>query len=213
MTSTQKHEGSQSLYCRPGWRRSWAWRWRRRRHRRRERSSARVPWSGRWASCGATSRRARRSRTDPLRPPFPFRVAAGDGDEVGPRRVGTELGPGLGVGPVPGAGLGTSGGAGGGGGGGAGGGAGCGITGAGVVRGAMDAPAGGCLIHIAAAAPRSSRRRRHGGHWQLTANLPVPNSVCSPLPLGVNDGSPHVQPACTRLPRRQARCPRSRRGR
>jgi len=66
---------------------------------------------------------------------------------------------------------------------------------------------------IAAAAPRSSRRRRHGGHWLLTAILPGPHSVCSHLPLGVNDGSPHMQPACTRLPRRHPRCPRGRRGR
>jgi len=66
---------------------------------------------------------------------------------------------------------------------------------------------------IAAAAPRSSRRRRHGSHWQLNANLPVPHSVCSHLPLGVNDGSPHLLPACTRLPRRQPRCLRGRRGR
>jgi hypothetical protein len=66
---------------------------------------------------------------------------------------------------------------------------------------------------ITATAPRSSRRRRHGGTWKLNAFLPVPHSVCSPVPLGVNDGSPHLQPACTRLPRRKPRCPRGRRGR
>ena len=69
------------------------------------------------------------------------------------------------------------------------------------------------LRRIAAAAPRSSRRRRHGSHWQLTANLPVPHSVCSHLPLGVNLGSPHLRPACTRLSRRQPRYLRGRRGR